>query len=114
MTEAYWHFSQNDLIAHIAQLPDHSRFHYPLRHGSMKIGIYAPAGKDDQSPHHQDELYIIISGQGLFLNNGSSIPFKEGDVLFVEAGREHRFIDFTDDFKTWVIFWGPEGGEEAA
>jgi hypothetical protein len=23
----------------------------------------------------------------------------------------HRFEDFTDDFATWVIFYGPEGGE---
>jgi hypothetical protein len=23
----------------------------------------------------------------------------------------HRFENFTDDFGTWVIFYGPEGGE---
>jgi len=32
-------------------------------------------------------------------------------VIFVEAGVEHRFEDFTDDFETWVVFWGPQGGE---
>jgi len=26
-------------------------------------------------------------------------------------GVEHRFIDFTEDFGSWVIFYGPQGGE---
>jgi hypothetical protein len=24
----------------------------------------------------------------------------------------HRFEDFSDDFCTWVMFYGPEGGEQ--
>ena len=32
-------------------------------------------------------------------------------LLFVKAGHEHRFENFTDDFATWVIFYGPDGGE---
>ena len=31
----------------------------------------------------------------------------------VAAGAVHRFVDFSDDFQTWVVFWGPEGGETA-
>jgi hypothetical protein len=40
-------------------------------------------------------------------------PFKVGDVIFVEAHTERRFETFTEDFETWVIFWGTEGGEAA-
>ena len=32
-------------------------------------------------------------------------------VLFVPAGVEHRFDDFSDDFAAWVVFFGPKGGE---
>jgi uncharacterized protein YjlB len=32
-------------------------------------------------------------------------------VLFVPAGTTHRFEDFSADFATWVVFWGPQGGE---
>lgn len=106
-----WHFGQHALLNHIATLPRDARFHYPLRHGSMKIGIYQPFGVDDQSPHDQDELYIVISGQGSFLKGDARVAFKPGDVFFVEAGVDHRFIDYSDDFRTWVIFWGPRGGE---
>lgn len=30
-------------------------------------------------------------------------PFAIGEVLFAAAGVEHRFVDFTDDFLTWVF-----------
>ncbi len=33
------------------------------------------------------------------------------DVLFVPAGVEHRFEDFTVGLAVWVVFYGPEGGE---
>lgn len=34
-----------------------------------------------------------------------------GSLLFVPALRPHRFTPFTDDFSTWVVFYGPDGGE---
>jgi len=82
-----------------------------LEHGSMIVEIYEPKDVDIQQPHEQDELYVIISGSGTFFNDGQRHPFKEGDVLFVKAGLEHRFEEFSENFKTWVIFYGPKGGE---
>ncbi len=87
------------------------RFVNVLRHGSMELEIYAPQGQDNQQPHTRDELYVVISGTGHFDNNGSVTPFAPGDVLIVRAGAPHRFTDFTDDFATWVLFSGPDGGE---
>jgi len=87
------------------------RFAYPIRHGSMRIGVYAPRGRDEQAPHEQDELYIVASGSGSFVKDGERRPFAPGDAIFVEAHARHRFEDFSDDFSTWVIFWGPKGGE---
>ena len=51
------------------------------------------------------------SGDGSFDCDGQIIPFEPGDALFVAAGADHRFIDFSDDFAAWVIFYGPTGGE---
>ncbi|SRR5260221_10107077 len=82
-----------------------------MEHGSMSVEIYRPIKTDLQMPHIQDELYVIISGNGEFLNNGERVPFKQGDVLFVPARVDHRFENFSDDFATWVIFYGPNGGE---
>ncbi|HEY6572923.1 MAG TPA: cupin domain-containing protein, partial [Candidatus Eisenbacteria bacterium] len=59
----------------------------------------------------RDEVYVVISGSGKFLNGVARRPFGPGDFLFVPAGVEHRFEEFSDDLAVWVIFYGPEGGE---
>lgn len=82
-----------------------------LENGSMELGFYKPIGHDDQTPHDQDEIYIVQAGKGTFVRGDEKIAFEAGDALFVAAGVEHRFVDFSDDFRTWVIFWGPSGGE---
>jgi mannose-6-phosphate isomerase-like protein (cupin superfamily) len=38
--------------------------------------------------------------------------FGPGDLLFVRAGVEHRFEEFSDDLAVWVSFYGPDGGEQ--
>ena len=82
-----------------------------MRRGTMRAVLYAPKGQDPQTPHDQDEIYIVQSGSGTFTKAGQSRQFGPGDVLFVEAGAEHRFSFFTDDFAAWAVFWGPDGGE---
>ena len=81
--------------------------------GSLLLKFYAPRGHDPQAPHEQDELYVVVSGSGEFVNGDARHAFGPGDTLFVPAGVPHRFENFTDDFRTWVIFYGPEGGEQA-
>jgi len=88
------------------ELSDGALFTKVMERGSMSVEIYRPIKTDLQTPHQQDELYIIISGSGEFLNDGRRTEFEPGDVLFVAAGIEHRFENFTDDFVTWVIFYG--------
>lgn len=82
-----------------------------LEHGSMELGHYKPIGNDKQNPHDQDEIYIVQSGSGTFVRGAEQILFGPGDALFVAASVEHRFVDFSDDFSAWVIFYGPTGGE---
>jgi mannose-6-phosphate isomerase-like protein (cupin superfamily) len=84
-----------------------------MKHGSMTIEYFAPQEVDTQTPHKQDEIYVIVKGHGTFYCNGKKASCKKGDVLFVPAGLEHYFENFSDDFATWVIFYGPDGGEIA-
>lgn len=97
--------------AKAAPIPEGRASSLLMEHGSMTLRYYAPRGRDPQTPHDQDEIYIVASGSGTFLMNGERVPFGPGDALFAPAGAEHRFEDFTDDFATWVVFYGPEGGE---
>jgi mannose-6-phosphate isomerase-like protein (cupin superfamily) len=100
-------------LAGLKQLPGPrgERFVELFRHGSLVVELYAPKGSDPQFPHTRDEIYVIASGSGRFVRKGNEVSFGTGDMLFVAAGEEHRFLEFTDDFATWVLFYGPEGGE---
>ena len=91
--------------------PDIKPYEVVMRHGSMHVGVYAPRGFDSQQPHVQDEVYVVMRGKGKFICGDNERSFGQGDVLFVPAKTEHRFIDFTDDFTAWVVFYGPDGGE---
>lgn len=82
-------------------------------HGSLSVEMYKPDQIDQQKPHDRDEVYIIISGSGKFKNGKETVSFGPNDFLFVPAGQDHRFFEFTEDFLTWVIFYGPVGGEHA-
>lgn len=99
--------------AAVAQLPraGGKRYAVLFRHGSLQLQVFAPRGRDTQRPHTRDEIYVVIKGTGFFVNGELRVPFKPGDTLFAAAGEDHRFEDFTEDFFTWVFFYGPEGGE---
>lgn len=106
----------SDLLAALPGLPTPSspggqRFATAFQHGSMRVELYAPRGCDPQTPHTQDELYFIARGSGNFVRGNTLTEFGPGDVLFVPAGEIHRFEKFSDDFATWVVFYGQEGGE---
>ena len=94
--------------------PGGERFVELFRHGTLAVELYAPRGSDPQSPHTRDEVYVVVSGKGQFVNGADRHPFGPGDVLFVPAGVTHRFEEFTDDLAAWVFFYGPEGGERQA
>jgi mannose-6-phosphate isomerase-like protein (cupin superfamily) len=82
-----------------------------FRHGTLAVEFYKPERVDLQTPHSRDEVYVVVSGSGTFVNGSARQTFEEGEVLFAPAGVEHRFEDFSPDFATWVFFYGPEGGE---
>lgn len=112
-----------DFLRHLHALPHPPGGDYPqgtpfiraLSHGSMSVELYVPStsglGRDIQQPHAQDELYVVQRGTASFWLEDASVDVQTGDVLFVPAGAEHRFEHFSEDFATWVVFYGPAGGE---
>ncbi len=80
--------------------------------GSLQIELYKPDKIDKQYPHSRDEVYVVVSGKAMFYNEGAIVEVSANDCLHVPAFAQHRFFNFSDDFVTWVIFYGPEGGEE--
>ncbi|MGU7838485.1 cupin domain-containing protein [Burkholderia sp. AW33-5] len=85
-----------------------------FRHGTLDVELYRPRGEDLQTPHTRDEVYVIATGTSRFVVDGRECSVAAGDVVFVPAFASHRFVGFSDDFSTWVFFYGPEGGERDA
>ncbi len=98
-----------DALGRVREAPD--AVATVLSQGSLQVGLYAPRGVDPHTPHPRDELYVVMRGAGWFVNGDTREPFGPGDILHVPAGVQHRFEEFTEDFATWVVFYGSEGGE---
>jgi mannose-6-phosphate isomerase-like protein (cupin superfamily) len=81
-----------------------------IEKADFDIGFYKPERRDPQTPHARDELYVVAAGSGEFFCNGETRAFSQADVLFVPAGVEHRFRDFSTDFAAWVVFFGRRPG----
>jgi len=82
-----------------------------LQRGTLDVALSIPKRPIPQSPHEQDELYLVTRGSGVLFHDGKREPFAPGDLLFVAAGIEHQFEDITEDLAVWRIFYGCRGGE---
>ena len=82
-----------------------------VERGTLRLLCSLPLRPNEQTPHEQDELYVVVKGSGVLFHDGRRDRFSSGDAMFIAAGVEHHFEDFTDDLAVWVIFYGPKGGE---
>jgi mannose-6-phosphate isomerase-like protein (cupin superfamily) len=71
-------------------------------------GLYVleAGAADPQSPHTEDELYVVMSGKAKAMVGGEERPIKTGSVIFVAANIEHKFIDIEERLVLMVMF-GP-------
>ncbi len=98
--------------------PEGAPFLAMMAGGTMTVEVFAPgisnADEDLQTMHTQDELYFVQSGRGEFVIKEQRFRAAQGDAFFVPAGIKHRFENFSRDFVTWVVLYGPQGGERYA
>jgi mannose-6-phosphate isomerase-like protein (cupin superfamily) len=93
--------------------PEGERSVLALKRGTLDVRLSVPVPPNRQTPHEQDELYVVIRGDGVLIHGSERTPFAAGDLLFVAAGVEHHYADFSDDLALWRIFYGKVGGEAA-
>lgn len=77
-----------------------------LRVRDLSVGTYSvPAGgTDGQSPHTEDEIYVVMAGRAALQAGGDRVDVRPGSVLYVPAGEQHRFVDVTEDLAVLVLF----------
>ena len=81
-----------------------------VRSQSLSAGVYriAAGGVDDQSPHREDEVYVVTAGAAELEVEGRRTPVGPGTVAFVPRRADHRFVDVTADLEVSVVFAPPE------
>jgi mannose-6-phosphate isomerase-like protein (cupin superfamily) len=82
-----------------------------VRSSELSAGLYClPAGGlDRQSPHTEDEVYVVIRGRARIAVGAEDAAVGPGSVVFVAAGIDHRFHDIEEDLSVIVVFAPPEG-----
>ena len=83
-------------------------YHEFLSVPDLSGGLYVlDAGETDpQSPHTEDELYVVMSGRARVVVGEDEAPVEPGSVIFVGAYVPHRFFDITERLVLVVVF-GP-------
>src|SRR5881394_3500970 len=71
----------------------------------LELGVYVLVAPepDRQQPHADDEVYVVLEGNGVLDVEGESVSVKVGDAVFVEAGADHRFSAY-EQLSVLVIF----------
>src|SRR5262249_33508157 len=102
-------FNLNELVAESEQ--GQQRWREFLRVPSLSMGLYRlKAGQaDEQQPHTEDEVYLVIGGKASFRAGEQEQIIGPGSMIFVERAVEHRFVNITEDLAVLVFFAPPEG-----
>src|SRR3712207_4818017 len=77
----------------------------------LSFGTYSipKGGVDPQSPHSEDELYVITAGRATLVCDSGSVEVGPGSAVFVPAHEGRRFVDITSDLVA-LVFFGPAEG----
>jgi mannose-6-phosphate isomerase-like protein (cupin superfamily) len=77
-----------------------------LRVPALSVGLYTlEAGAvDGQSPHTEDEVYVVMTGRARITVGDEVREVGPGSVVYVAATVPHRFHDITERLEVMVVF----------
>lgn len=87
-----------------------------LRVPSLSMGVYTlPAGSvDEQTPHTEDEVYLVVHGKADMLVGSDRQQVAAGSIVFVAANVEHCFYNITEELTVLVFFAPAEYSKQEA
>jgi mannose-6-phosphate isomerase-like protein (cupin superfamily) len=102
-------FSDQEATIQVA-VEGRSYTEYDRRPG-LSFGMYhlAAGMADPQSPHTEDEIYVVAAGRGAIELDGVAHAIGPGSVISVPRHVVHEFVDITEDLSLVVVFGPPEG-----
>ena len=73
---------------------------------SMGVYILPTGGTDPQSPHTEDEVYYVVSGNARIKVADEDRPVQAGSIVYVAKNVEHRFHSIEEEL-TVIVFFAP-------
>jgi mannose-6-phosphate isomerase-like protein (cupin superfamily) len=94
-----------DIEAAKARLLDKGGYEIVHESDGAEIGVYVLVAPepDRQQPHADDEVYVVLDGNGTLEIEGNLVDLHRGNAVFVPAGAEHRFVGY-EQLSVLVIF----------
>ncbi|MEA2612686.1 MAG: hypothetical protein QOI52_645 [Chloroflexota bacterium] len=91
-----------------ARLAAGRAYHEFLSVPDLSGGLYVleAGATDPQSPHTEDELYVVMSGRARVTVGAEERDVRSGSLIFVGAGVAHRFHDIEERL-VLVVAFGP-------
>jgi len=85
-----------------------------LRATALSVGLYrvGAGSDDDQRPHGEEEVYLVLEGSGRFRMGDEDYEVTPGHLLTVPARVEHSFHSITEDLLLLAFFAPAEGTTE--
>ena len=76
----------------------------------LELGVYVLVAPepDRQQPHEDDEVYVVLEGNGRLEAEGERVDLREGQAVFVPADADHRFVGY-EQLAVVVVFERPKG-----
>ena len=99
------------LVRHASEVPAEP-WAEVVRSGDLSAGVYrlGAGATDGQSPHGEDEIYVVTAGRAELEVDGTRTAVRPGSVAYVPRRVPHRFVDVTEDLEVAVVFAPPESG----
>lgn len=79
---------------------------------SLRPFAVGPGHDDTQTPHQQNEVYVVLGGAAVLDIAGKRSAVAAGSIAYVPALVPHRFVEITDDLRVIVLFSPPLTNQE--
>ncbi|ERG94449.1 cupin domain-containing protein [Haloquadratum walsbyi] len=76
---------------------------------SLEVMRFEPGDEDPLHAHAEEEIYHVTSGAGKINVEGDVSPVSQGDVIHLEPGTDHQFLEFEDELVMSVLYAPAKG-----
>lgn len=84
-----------------------------LAHPDLPFIGFANQGVNDRHYHRQaHEVYLVARGSSTIVVNDATVVLHPGDVLVVEPGEVHTFVQNTAEYFHFVLQWPALGNDK--